>query len=43
MLSLSEDDPGDPVVELTKLKQAANVVGPLTLLHDNWGDSSNDP
>jgi hypothetical protein len=28
-------DPGDPIVELTHLKQPVDVVGPLTLLHDN--------
>jgi hypothetical protein len=26
---------GDPIVELSHLKQPADVVGPLTLLHDN--------
>jgi replicative DNA helicase len=26
---------GDPIVELTHLKQPADVVGPLTLLHEN--------
>jgi replicative DNA helicase len=28
-------EPGDPVVELTHLKQPADEVGPLTLQHDN--------
>lgn len=28
-------EPGDPVVELSHLKQPAEVVGPLTLLHDH--------
>ena len=28
-------EPGDPIVELAHLKQPADEVGPLTLLHDN--------
>lgn len=28
-------EPGDPVVELSHLKQPADAVGPLTLLHDH--------
>lgn len=29
------DEPGDPIVELSHLKPAADVVGPLTLRHDH--------
>jgi replicative DNA helicase len=33
-------DAGDPVVELEHLKQPADVVGPLQLLHDNYAGAT---